>query len=54
MVVVFPDPFGPRNPKTPPSGTERSTPFKATTAGRRNRRYSLRRPVSSITATPTV
>jgi hypothetical protein len=54
MVVVFPDPFGPRNPKTPPSGTERSTPFKATTGGRRNRRYSLRRPVSSITATPTV
>ena len=29
MVVVFPDPFGPRNPNTPPAGTDR---FKSSTA----------------------
>ena len=32
MVVVLPDPFGPRNPYTDPSGTWRSIPSTAATA----------------------
>ena len=38
IVVVFPAPFGPRNPNTPPSGTSRSSPSRATVGGFRNRR----------------
>ena len=49
IVVVFPDPFGPRNPKTPPAGTSRSSPSTATCVRPRRRRYSLRRPSISIT-----
>ncbi len=30
IVVVLPEPFGPRNPNTPPSGTLRSSPPTAT------------------------
>jgi hypothetical protein len=30
MVVVFPAPFGPRNPKTSPFRTEKAIPFTAT------------------------
>ena len=56
IVVVLPAPFGPRNPKTPPSETSRSSPSRATVDGRRSRRYSLRRPSISITGAigPTV
>ncbi len=50
IVVVLPAPFGPRNPKTPPSETSRSSPSRATVGGLRNRRYSLRSPSISITA----
>ena len=50
IVVVFPDPFGPRNPNTPPSGTDRSSPCTATFGAFRHRRYSLRSPSTSITA----
>ena len=50
IVVVFPDPFGPRNPNTPPSGTDRSSPCTATLGAFRHRRYSLRSPSTSITA----
>ena len=50
IVVVFPDPFGPRNPNTPPSGTARSSPCTATLGALRHRRYSLRSPSTSITA----
>ena len=44
MVVVLPEPFGPRKPNTPPSGTERSSPSTATVRRLPLRRYSLRRP----------
>src|SRR4029079_11792716 len=50
MVVVFPAPFGPRNPKTPPSGTSRSRPSTALVGGLRNLRYSLTSPETSMTA----
>ena len=46
IVVVFPEPFGPRKPNTPPSGTSRSSPAMATVAPCR---YCLRRPSSWIT-----
>jgi len=32
MVVVFPAPFGPRNPKIVPSSTENEIPSTATTS----------------------
>src|SRR5688572_23692210 len=47
IVVVLPDPFGPRNPNTPPSGTVRSSPSIATVLPPR-RRYDLRKPSISI------
>src|SRR5688572_27936444 len=50
IVVVFPDPFGPRNPNTPPSGTDRSRPATATDDFPRNRGYTLRSPSTSMTA----
>ena len=49
MVVVFPEPFGPRKPKTPPSGTSRSSPETAMVGPPRRRRYSLRSPSMLIT-----
>src|SRR4051794_23933226 len=48
IVVVLPDPFGPRNPCTPPAGTARSRSATATRRPRRERN-SLRRPVVSMT-----
>ena len=53
IVVVFPDPLGPRKPNTPPSGTDKSRPCTATWGARRQRRYSLHRPSISITAVMT-
>ena len=49
IVVVLPDPLGPRNPNTPPSGTLRSSPATATVRPPRSRRYSLRNPSVSMT-----
>src|SRR3954471_3735096 len=52
MVVVLPEPLGPRKPCTPPRGTARSRPSTATT--RRPRcRNSLRSPVVSTTCSLT-
>ena len=51
IVVVFPDPLGPRKPNTPPSGTVRSSPSIATVRPRL-RRYSLRSPSISMTFVP--
>ena len=51
IVVVFPEPLGPRKPNTPPSGTTRSRPSTATTR-RRARPYSLRSPSISMTFVP--
>src|SRR5205823_13563866 len=53
IVVVFPAPFGPRKPNTPPSGTARSSRSTARVVPPRRRRYSLRRASTSMTA-PTV
>ena len=38
IVVVLPDPFGPRKPNTPPAGTDRSRPSTARTRPPRRRR----------------
>src|SRR6266540_114809 len=52
MVVVLPEPFGPRKPYTPPSGTSRVRPASATERPPRMRRkYSLWRLAISMTAT---
>jgi hypothetical protein len=48
MVVVFPDPFGPRNPKTPPDGTARSRSSIARVRERTRRLNVFRRPATSI------
>lgn len=45
MVVVLPEPLGPRNPKTLPRGTVRSSPFTASWPPR----YRLVRPCVSMT-----
>ena len=47
MVVVFPEPFGPRKPKTAPFGTARSTPSTAICWPNR-----LVRPVVSMLSSP--
>ena len=38
IVVVLPDPFGPKNPNTPPARTDRSSPSSARTRPPRRRR----------------
>ena len=48
MVVVFPDPLGPRKPCTPPRGTARSRSSTATRVPARPLN-SLRSPLVSIT-----
>ena len=48
IVVVLPEPFGPRNPNTPPSGTSRSSPATATV---RPPSVLLAQPASSMTGT---
>jgi hypothetical protein len=51
IVVVLPDPFGPRKPCTPPAGTARSRSRTATRRPRRERN-SLRSPLVSMTWLP--
>ena len=48
MVVVLPEPLGPRNPNTPPSGTSRSRPATASVGWPRTRRYSFRSALTSM------
>ena len=64
IVVVLPAPFGPRKPKTPPSGTARSSPSTARVRPRaavgtpcgaprsRSRRPSARHPIPCAAAPP--
>lgn len=52
IVVVLPEPFGPRNPNTPPDSTVRSSPRTACSGGLRHLRYVLCAPRTSTTATP--
>src|SRR2546428_10097395 len=52
IAVVFPAPFGPRKPNTPPSATARSRPASAVFEPPRRRRDSLRRPWISMTLNP--
>src|SRR4051794_35761401 len=49
IVVVLPEPFGPRKPNTPPVGTNRSSRSTATVVRPRRRRYTLWSPATSIT-----
>src|SRR5919198_2444435 len=51
FVVVFPAPFGPRNPYTPPSGTERSSWSTAVVVPPRSLRNTFLSPSISMTAT---
>jgi hypothetical protein len=46
IAVVFPDPFGPRNPKMHPAGTHKSTPASARTVP-----YDFVNPDASMTFT---
>src|SRR5262245_33203912 len=44
MIVVFPLPFGPRNPKTSPCATRRFTPPTAVKSPKRRVRFDVRIP----------
>src|SRR4051794_22531599 len=52
MVVVFPEPLGPRNPCTPPDSTTRSRPSRAFWGGRPRLRYAFDTDTSSTAGIP--